>query len=321
MYMAKRGELAIVGTRYQDLALEEAVLAGHGVALRRVDEGEGAKLVAELRGVDVVLLGSRVYLDASVLASLPELRGIVRYGIGLDNVDVVAAKARGVVLAYVPDYCVEEVATHTVALLLAAWRKLLPATEWVRQGGWGIGPLRPLRRVSGQTVGLVGFGRIGQAVAERLRPFGCRILAHDPLLPRDVIAARGVHPVSLEELFQLADAISLHLPLTPTTRHVIGARALAQMKEGVVLVNTSRGGLIDQGALVAAVRAGKVSAVGCDVFEEEPPPADEPLLGLREAIVTPHAAWYTEEAERELRHKGLAEALRILRGEEVQHPV
>lgn len=318
--MVGRAVLAVVGTRYGALDLEEERLRSRPVDLRRIDGDEPSVLSERLQDVDVVLLGSQARLTGELIAHLPRLRGVVRYGIGVDNVDLNACRSRGIPVAYVPDYCLEEVADHTVALILALLRKLVPARDWIEGGGWGIQPLRPLRRISGLTAGLIGFGRIGRAVAKRLKAFGMAVAAYDPALPDQVFLEADVARQELPQLLATSDVLSLHAPLSQATRHLLDRSAFQQVKEGAIVVNTARGALIDEEALDEALTAGRLAGAGLDVLAEEPPKAPPPLARHPNVILTPHAAWYSEESERELREKGLAEALRILDGVPVLHP-
>jgi D-3-phosphoglycerate dehydrogenase len=196
---------------------------------------------------------------------------VVRYGVGVDNIDLVAARALGVQVANVPDYCLDEVADHTVAMMLSMLRKLPPLERELRGGGWqGIAVSRPILPMKRTTIGFIGLGRIGQAVLERLRPFGCRFVASDPMLTPEKAVQLGVEIRSLEALLTEADAISLHSPLIPSTQHLINAERLATMKSSAVIVNSARGGLIDTQALCEALRANKLGGAALDVFETEP---------------------------------------------------
>ena len=313
-------QVAIVGTRYALLDYEEQTLAQRGVHLVRGSGADADGLVDLCRAAAVCLIGSAPRFTADVLARLPRLRGIVRYGVGVDNVDLPEARRRGVLVAYVPDYCIDEVATHAVTLILACTRKLWPAWTGVRRGGWGIQELRPLHSPRCQTVGVVGLGRIGRAVIDRLRPFGFRLLGHDPYVGAAQVTALGAEPADLETLLGASDVVTLHLPLTPATHHVLGPAQFRLMKPAASLVNTSRGGLVDESALCQALAEGRLGGAALDVLEEEPPSPARPILARPEVLVTPHMSWYTDEAEMDLRRKGLAEALRMLDGSPLLHP-
>ncbi len=255
---------------------------------------------------------------------LAETRLIVRAGIGHDLIDVAAATARGIWVANVPDYCADEVADHTLLLLLACARRLdALAHAWRDAGRWlAYDRLPPVRRPSEQVLGVVGMGRIGSRVAARARAFGWQVIGQDAVLAPDDIRAQGVEPVGLDELFARADAITLHCPLTPATHHLVDRARLATMRPGVVIVNTSRGGLIDIDALDEALGSGQVAAAGLDVLEDEPD-ADlsQPILARPEVLATGHTAWYSLDARRELALLCADEALRVLDGQPPRNPV
>lgn len=314
-------KVAVVGTRYASLDIEEQVLAPLGVTLVSGWGGDEAELVRLCRGCAVAMAGNPPRFTRSVLVELPELRGIVRSGIGVDSIDLEAAAELGKVVCNVPDYCVDEVSTHAVSLILALNRRLLACDRIVREGGWNFDALRPLQSPSDQTAGIVGLGQIGRRVARKLGAFGFRLLGYDPYVPPAHIAELGVAPVDLDTLLAESDYVTLHSPLTPQTRHMIGAPQLARMKRTACLVNTARGALVDEEALAAALEAGTIGGAAVDVLEQEPPARDNPLLRRPNVLLTPHVAWYTERAERELRRKSVEEAIRILEGRPPLHPV
>jgi D-3-phosphoglycerate dehydrogenase len=269
----------------------------------------------ELRGLDVVytpgpdveavLLTREVEFGEAELRRLPAVRAIVTASIGYDHVDVAAAAARGIWVCNVPDYCVEEVADHTLALLLALARGVVALDRDVRAGTWSPFAAGPLRRLAGMRVGIVGYGRTGSAVGRRLGALGCEIVVADI---RDV----GVPRVPLDELLESCDAVTLHVPLDAATTGLIGSRELARMRPRALLVNTSRGGVVELDLLVSALREGRLGGAALDVLPTEPPASVPDLPNL---IVTPHAAWYSEESERK-RHSGAVAAVRsALRGE------
>ncbi len=248
------------------------------------------------------------------LAGMSRCRIIVRTGVGYDTIDVAAATERKVMVANVPDYCISDVADHALALMLCLWRKVVELDAQVRARGW-TGMLRPVHRLEGQVLGIIGLGRIGRAVASRARGFGLRRIASDPYVPADVFSALGVEPVSLDVLARSADLITLHTPLTHETRGLIRKDILRRMKPTAVLVNTSRGGVVATDDLVQALREGWISGAGLDVFEAEPLPQDHPLRGLPRVLLTPHAAWYSVDSERELRRRSARTVVQALRGE------
>jgi D-3-phosphoglycerate dehydrogenase len=272
----------------------------------------------ELASADAILTEAlgRERFDADRIAQLDRCRVISVYAAGADGVDAVAASARGIVVANVPGYCAVDVAEHAVALLLAAWRKLPRAERVVRAGGWGLEPLRPVRRLAGCTVGLLGFGRIAREVAARLAPFDVRLLAHDPAGdPREAARLGVVDLCTLDVLLDESDVVSVHVPLTPQTRGLLDRRALGRLRPGAVVVNTSRGGVIDEDALLEALASGRVGAAALDVLSVEPPGADHPLLALEQVVVTPHMAYYSEDSLRDLRASVARNAALVLAGD------
>jgi D-3-phosphoglycerate dehydrogenase len=302
--------VAVVGTRYRDLSVEEAALAGLGVELRN-GPGRDADELVELAGdAEVVLAGAPPRFDAGVLERL-RCRGIVRYGVGVDSIDLAAARERGIWVASVPDYGTEAVALHSLTLALAGIRRLREADAQVRAGGWGFAELRPLHLPSAMTAGVVGYGRIGRRVAALLAGLGFRVLAHDALAPVNGPA----EPATLAELLERSHVVSLHAPGDPGGAPLLGASELARMREGAVLVNTSRGAAIDVGALVDGLAAGRPGIAALDVYAGEPPDLAPFAPVLERLILTPHMAWYTDESEQVLREKAAESARRLLAGE------
>jgi D-3-phosphoglycerate dehydrogenase len=312
------GVVVITDCDHDTVEPERSVLDGHDVELR-VLQCRTPEEVAGQAGDADVLINQYVPITAEVLDALPRCRLVVRYGVGVDNVDVEAAAARGVWVANVPDYGRDEVADHTLALALAVLRGVVALDRSVREGNWDLEAARPLRRLSVLAYGVVGCGAIGRAVAERAAGLGMRVLGYD--LPQ-VASGPPIERVPLEGLLAAADVVSLHAALTRDTHHLIGADALARMKPSALLVNTARGGLVDAAALLAALDAGELAGAALDVLEGEPP--DE--LGWRLArhprvVATPHAAWYSEEAFHTLKTEVAREALRVLQGGKPRSPV
>jgi D-3-phosphoglycerate dehydrogenase / 2-oxoglutarate reductase len=256
---------------------------------------------AEVADADILISGGAV-IDDAVLGQLPKLRFLLRPYVGYDDIDVEAVTRHGIVFGNVPDAFIEEVANHTMALILAGNRKLLETDRFVKAGRWSAGEpgrtaSRPIRRMSKLTLGLVGFGNIARLVVERARPFGFRMLTSDPFISEEVPAAMGVNMVPLEQLLAESDVVSIHVFLSAETRHLMDAPRLALMKRGAYLVNTSRGPVVDERALVSVLQEGRLAGVGMDVFEVEPVPADSPLLGMPNVILTSHIASYSEEGD------------------------
>jgi D-3-phosphoglycerate dehydrogenase / 2-oxoglutarate reductase len=260
-------------------------------------------------------------VGADLLEAMPRCRIVSRAGTGVDLIDIEAATEMGIWVANVPDYAVDEVSTHALSLILAHARRIPGLLRAVEAGGWDGRAAGQIRRLRGQTLGILGFGRIGQAVAAKAAALGVRILAHDPYVAKERMAELGVEPVGFEELMVRADFITLHMPLTPETRHLIDRSALRLARPQAVLVNTARGGLVDEEALVEAVRDGRLAGAAVDVLESEPPPRDHPFLGEERIWVTPHAAWYSEEAGEEMIRTACENVSLVFRGERPLHPV
>jgi D-3-phosphoglycerate dehydrogenase / 2-oxoglutarate reductase len=312
------GVVVITDCDHDSVDPELAVLDGHDVELRRLACRTPEEVAAQAGDADV-LINQYVPITAAVLDAVGRCRLVVRYGVGVDNVDVDAAAARGVWVANVPDYGRDEVADHTLALALAVLRGVVVLDRSVRGGGWDLEAARPLRRLSTLTYGVVGCGAIGAAVAGRAAGLGMRVVGYD--LPQ-VPSGPPIERVPLEALLEAADVVSLHAALTPGTHHLIGPEALGRMRPSAFLVNTARGGLIDAEALLAALDAGELAGAALDVLEGEPP--DE--LGRRlvrhpRVVATPHAAWYSEEAMHTLKTEVAREALRVLEGGRPRSPV
>ncbi|MFI1035435.1 C-terminal binding protein [Streptomyces sp. NPDC020951] len=306
--------IVLADTVFPDSAIERRVLAEAGHELLVAETPDRAvELLPEADGVLTAFLD----LSAERIATMTRAKVIARYGIGVDNVDLEAAHRQGIVVTNVPDYCVEEVATHTVAMLLSLLRKLPRADRHVRAGGWGVAGVRPLRRVSEQTIGLIGFGRIGRLVAETLAPLGPTLLVSDPYAQS---VPDRVRLVEQGELLAASDAVLLHAPLTPETAGLINAEALLTMKPGALLVNASRGGLVDLDAVTAALRDGRLGGAALDVFPTEPVDLAS-ISYVPNLHVSPHIAYYSEEALRESQYKAATQIVRVLAGEAPDYPV
>jgi D-3-phosphoglycerate dehydrogenase / 2-oxoglutarate reductase len=286
---------------YSSLDIEAGVLAPAGHELQ-VGACKTAQNVIEAgSGIDAMLV-QYAPITAAVFEALPQLGLVCRYGVGVDAVDTEAAQRHGVWVCNVPDYGTTEVAMHAVAMLLAVLRNLAGHDREVRAGRWDYHLGGELRRPSSLTVGVVGLGRIGRLTAERAAPWFGAVVGCDPYLS-DSAWPGGIKRVDLSELFARSSAVTLHLPLTDATRGLVGFDLLERMPTGSYLVNTARGGLVDLDALLGALDSGRLAGVALDVVPQEPPPHDHPLLTHPRALITPHAAWYSAEAEVELRRK------------------
>jgi len=265
-------------------------------------------------GDDVVGLLSFEPVTGADLDSLPLLRVISTPSVGVDHVDVGAATGRGVWVCNVPDYCVDEMADHALALLLALVRGVVELDRSVRRGEWRHDVAGPLGRAADVRLGVIGFGRIGRAVAGRARALGMDVSAFDPLVEDDAIASAGVRPAALDDLLRTSTAVSLHAPLTPQTRGLIGARELALLPPGAFVVNVARGGLVDVDALLEALEKGQLGGAALDVLDVEPPSPTAPAPQAPRLVVTPHAGWYSEEAEEAALRRALESVRDVLDG-------
>ena len=304
--------MAILGTRYGNLAIEQRMLRPLGVKLVESAGQDDAEIVRAAAAAQVIMCGGAPKITAAVIRQLPNLQAIIRSGIGVDTIDLNECTERGIYVANIPDYCIEEVATHALTLILNASRKLVTARRLIENGGWTISDLRPLHSPRDQVLGLLGFGRIAQALCRMARAIGFQVWSSDPYVAKSRMQKRGAKPVSLIRLVRGADFISLHLPLTAKTRHIIDEARLREMKPTAYLINTARGELIDEQALQHALETGRIGGAALDVLEHEPPSSEHPLR--RSAVITPHCAWYTERSQQALREKACTEVIRVLRG-------
>lgn len=307
--MPARPTIVVTDYKFPDLAIEAEAAEQAGCALIGHHCETEAELQAAVAVADAVIT-QFARLSEPVVAAMARARAIVRYGIGVDNVDLEAARRRGIPVSNIPDYCIDEVADQTLSFILAMTRQVVTHTADLRAGHWRLAvPVRDMRVLRDQTVGLVGFGRIGREVAARLLAFKCRVLVHDPMVPEADILKAGVNGVSLAQLLSVSDIVSLHCPSTPATRQMIGPVALAAMKPGALLVNVARGDLVDTAALLEALRSGQLGAAALDVFDPEPLPPDHALRVLPNIVIAPHIASVSVTAVRALRQGAIARAL------------
>jgi D-3-phosphoglycerate dehydrogenase / 2-oxoglutarate reductase len=296
-------------------------------ALKRLDpEVRIAKSAGEADILDVArdadgVLVTYAKLPGELLRQLRRCKVIGRFGLGVDNIDVKAAAALNITVTYVPDYCLREVSDHAMALVLALARKVPFSNSLVQQGRWEMPAVVPIRRLEGQVLGLVGLGNIPRRVVPKARAFGFKVVAHDPFVSAANSQELGVELVSFERLLEISDFISVHAPLTPQTRGLFNADAFGRMKKGAYIVNTARGPLLDEAALVAALDAGRLGGAALDVVASEPLSKDSPLLSRPNVIVTPHTAFYSVEALEELQTKCATDVARVLSGEKPIYPV
>jgi D-3-phosphoglycerate dehydrogenase / 2-oxoglutarate reductase len=312
--------VAVTDYVFPSLEPEQRVLAPLGAQLRAKQCKSAEEIIELTREADAVL-NCYAKMTAQVIEKLSRCKIIARYGIGVDNVDLAAATKARILVTNVPDYCVDEVSDHALALILALARHVVVADAAVKGGAWDVVAHAGIRRLRGQTLGLIGFGKIAKAVASKVQPLGMKVLVYDPYLEPEVITHHGAEAVNLNKLLAEADAISIHVPLSPETRSLVGQPELARMKPTAFLINTSRGGIVDEQALAIALKEKRVGGAALDVLSPEPPPADHPLRQAPNVILTPHLAFYSRESVIELQTKAAEEVARALKGEPPRSPV
>jgi D-3-phosphoglycerate dehydrogenase len=311
--------VAVADSVFPNLDVARDVLSAVGATVRLAAEPTPASIIDVAAGADALLV-TYAKITAEMIGQMPRCRIISRFGIGVDNVDLDAATAAGIVVTKVPDYCIDEVSDHAMALLLAAARKITLSNAQVHAGRWEMPAVVPIRRLRGSVLGLAGFGRIPQLVAPKAKAFGLTVIAHDPFVPSDVFAREGVERVEFAELLARSDYISIHTPLMPETRGLFGAEAFRQMKPTAYLINTARGPIVDEQALAEALDAKRLAGAALDVMPQEPP-VGSPLLGRDNVIITPHTSFYSEESLLELQRKAAEEVVAVLTGKPPKNPV
>jgi len=304
--------VVLVDVNYPDYEAEREILAPFQANLEHVAaQGALDRTVDAVRDAHAVMV-REAPIPRDAICAMSQCRIIVRYGVGVDNIDLEAARSRRIFVANVPKYGGDEVADHSIALLLAVARRIVQRDRAVRNGIWGVGPREPIYSLSNRTLGIIGYGRIGRTMHQKASCLGFgRTLVFDPYLRE---APAGVERVDLDTLCSEADAISLHTPLTSENHHLIDTTRIALMKPTCILINTSRGGLVDEEALADALAEGRLFGAGIDVFEYEPPMRNHRLFLLDNVIVTDHTAWYSEESLRDLQTKAAQEVARVLSG-------
>lgn len=306
-------KIYVTDYEYDSLAPEEREVTSVGLELvprQCKTEDDVIRECADAAG----LLDQYAPITRRVMESLPNLKVVARYGVGVNTVDLEAATELGICVLNVPDYCADEVSNHAFSLFMACHRKLVLLENQIRTGGWDYKIAKPIRRLAGQTLGLLGFGRIPRMLARKAAAFDLKLAVYDPFVRSEDVAACGGTLMSLEDVLRTSDIISVHVPLTKDTNHLLSHKEFSLMKPEAIVVNTSRGPLIDEEALCDALMHGKIAAAGLDVTEEEPLAADHPLRKLPNVIVTPHIAFYSEESELELKTKTARGAAEIVCG-------
>jgi D-3-phosphoglycerate dehydrogenase / 2-oxoglutarate reductase len=315
-----RPVIAVTDSVFPSLDPAKAALKRVDPELRMAKSAGADDILAVAREADAILV-TYAKLPGELLRQLDRCKVIGRFGLGVDNIDLPAAKEMGITVTYVPDYCLQEVSDHAMALLLALARKIPLSDRLVQAGRWEMPAVVPIYRLEGRVLGLLGFGNIPRKLVPKAKAFGLRVVTHDPYLAPELARELDVELVSFDDLLQRSDFISVHAPLTPQTRGLMNAAAFAKAKKGVLVVNTARGPLIDEAALVEALDSGQVGGAALDVLATEPPPKDSPLLGRDNVILSPHTAFYSVDALNELQTKCASDVARVLSGEKPVYPV
>jgi len=312
--------IAVTDSPFPSLDPAKAALARIDPELRVANSTSADDILAVARDADAILV-TYAKLPGELLRQLRRCKAIGRFGLGVDNIDIAAAAELGITVTYVPDYCMQEVSDHAMALLLALARKVPQSNALVQAGRWDMPAVAPIHRLAGRVLGLVGFGNIPRALAPKAKAFGLRIVAHDPYVSQHALAAAGIEGMSFDRLLEISDFVSIHAPLLPATRGLFNAEVFRKMKQGACLINTARGPLVDEDALLAALDSGRLAGAALDVVAVEPLPKQSRLIGRDNVVLTPHTGFYSVEALNELQTKCAADVARVLSGEKPVYPV
>jgi len=313
-------QVVLTDYMYDSLEPFQAVYDKAGFLFRPCQCKTAEEIIAAAKDADAIQVHF-AQITKEVIDALPKCRLIVRSAVGLDNIDIAAATAAGIPVCNVPDYGIEDVSTHAILLMLAITKKLNVLTETVKRGVWDYAVTKPVHRIQDRVFGLMGCGAIARCAARKAQAFGMRVIAYDPYLKQEQVEDLGITLCSMEEVAAQSDVLSVHLPLTKETAGLLDLSFFQRMKDSAYLVNTARGGVIDEADLVTALERGEIAGAGLDVLCDEKISADHPLLKFDNVIITPHAAWYSEEAELTLLTSAAEEVVRGLTGQELKHPV
>lgn len=309
----------ITDYEYPSIATEKEIITGAGFVLKDYQAKTQQELIDCTKDADAVIV-QYANIDRAVIENMTRAKMIIKYGVGINNIDADAAAERGIYVCNVPDSALDEVSNQAIAMLLMLSRKMPQAMTALKEGKWGNAPFKPLFRLAGQTLGIVGFGTLGSLVARKMGNFGMTIIAHDPAVSREKAAALNVQLVSLEELCRRSDFVSLHCPHNKATEGMFNRKVFGWMKEGAYLVNTARGGVVVEEDLIEALRSGRLAGAGLDVFEKEPLDPASPLLAMPNVVATGHVAWYSENAIDILQRKVAQEVVNVLQGNKPFNP-
>jgi D-3-phosphoglycerate dehydrogenase / 2-oxoglutarate reductase len=306
-------KVVVTDFEYDTFAPEKEVLDRLGIELTYAQCKTEDEVIEACKDADA-LLNQYAPITRKVIENLEKCKVVARYGIGFNTVDIEAATEKGIIVANVTDYCLDEVSDHAVALLLSSARKITKMDKAVRSGTWDFKVAVPIFRLRGRILGLIGFGNIPQTVASKAQAFGLEVIAYDPFIPESVASQMNVELVSLEELCKRSDYVSVHVPLNKHTEGMISHEQFSRMKPEAFIINTARGPVIDEAALIQALQDGKIAGAGLDVLEVEPIREDNPLLQMDNVILNPHSAFYSVEAEAELKRKTAQNVADVLSG-------
>jgi D-3-phosphoglycerate dehydrogenase len=304
---------------HKEVNIELPILEAGGAQVVAAEDIGSPQEIANFADADALMVTIH-NVDAAIMDQMPNCKIICRIGTGMDAINIPAATERGIWVTNVPDYSIDEVSTHAIALLLAQVRNLFRHRKLAESGTWRYETERPIRRLAGQTLGVLGIGRIGSASVKKGIGLGLNVIAHDPYVSDERFAELGARKVDLDTLLRESDLLTLHVPLNDETRKIINAESLAKMKPTAFLANTARGDVVDIDALVVAVRNGVIAGAGIDVLPTEPPPPDHPVLHEEGIIVTPHIAWASTEAGHDVRERGSQEGVRVIQGGKPRYP-
>ena len=306
-------KIVITDYQYDDINQEKTIIQSAGFELVPYQLKNSSELIPAVCDADALIV-QYVLIDSEVIGSLENCKIIIKYGIGVNNIDVEAATKKGIFVCNVPDYGVDEVSNHAITMIFMLAKKITLAIEAFRNGEWGYSQIVPLFRMEASVLGLVGFGRIPQMVAHKLKNFGLNIIVFDPYAKPEVFEEANVTQVDLETLCKKSDFISIHCPQTKETTHLFDSKAFKMMKSTAFIINTARGPIIEQNALIEALNNKIIAGAALDVFEQEPLPMDSCLFKMKNVILTPHIAWYSEESIKTLQRKVAEEVVRVLQG-------
>ena len=311
--------VAVSDSVFPNLNPARGVLSRIGAELLLAEASTPQAIMQVARDADALLV-TYAKVTAEMIGQMTRCRIIARFGIGVDNVDIAAATNASIVVTRVPDYCIDEVSDHTMALLLALARKIPFANSRAHAGRWEMPAVVPIHRLRGSVLGLVGFGRIPQLVAPKAKAFGLKVIGYDPFVSEETMKRAGVEKVDFCELVKVSDHISIHTPLVPETNHLFNADVFRRMKPTAHLINTARGAIVDEEALARALDQGHLAGAALDVLSQEPP-STSPLFGRDSVILTPHMSFYSAESLVELQSKAAEEVVHVLTGEAPRHPL